>query len=86
MDGDVTHRPCLHVVDDDAQLELDVNDDEEEDDDNDDDADFQWSTSTSTSSISIPSQDPVRRSKRQRVSRSSFTSSDYIDIDDIDIG
>lgn len=53
VDGDVTHRPCLHVVDDDAQLELDVNDDDE-DDDNDDDADFQWSTSTSTSTISIP--------------------------------
>ena len=77
-DDDVTPRPCVHVVDDDAQHELDVNDDDEDEDQDDNDADFQWSTSTS--SISIPT---VRRSKRQRISRSS---SDYINIDDIDIG
>lgn len=79
---DEDDEPHDESFDDDLDLELDV-----DDDDDDDDVSFQWSTSTSN--ISIPSHDTVasRVSKRQRVSRSSFTSSgcDYVNIDDLDI-
>ena len=79
-DVDVTLNKCTHM-DDDAQLELDVNDDDEDDDE--DDPQKQASSPSSLDAIA------VRVSKRQRTSRSTFTSvkgDDYFDIDDLDLG